>query len=399
MHVRRNPFASGCCVGEKPVSTTAGVSDASAWEEGGAKRAGMQAAGAAIVTGLAGGNAIGGAAGAGIASIAAGKLNELSGAIAGSNPTGNASANQALGNIIANAIATGAGGAAGGNAGAVAGYDVDRFNRQLHPDEKTLAKQLADKAKADGVKNKDGSPVTAAQIEDQMRIMGGSFDGTRESGAPATLIGQTPTDSGARWIAAPATSDGKTVLTQITAQPDQTLQTYIATNAGAVPAGDVPGIVYDSTGKGSGTRMTGPFTKFDKSDGDFVRNTTADAAGMVSTNAGRYGAATAALAEIPSPFSPGLTGAATTATVVGIAADALSQLVKPDAGQYVTAGGVSIVAGAASEKYPMFSPAINETANAVNNSGAAQMVQDTLNNYWQRVIDSLSGTKTKNAKN
>ncbi|MBB3262359.1 hypothetical protein F4827_005663 [Paraburkholderia bannensis] len=105
-----------------------------AWKEGGIARAEMQAAGAAIVTGLAGGNAVGGAAGAAIASIAAGKLNELSGAIAGANPTGSGDVNTALGNIVANAIATGAGGAIGGNAGAVSGYNVDRFNRSMHDD-------------------------------------------------------------------------------------------------------------------------------------------------------------------------------------------------------------------------------------------------------------------------
>jgi len=114
-----------------------------AWKEGGTARAEMQAAGGALVAGLAGGNALGGAAGAGIASIAAGKLNELSGAIAGSNPTGNADMNQALGNIVANAIATGAGAAVGGNAGAFSGYDVDRYNRQLHPEEKQVIKDLA----------------------------------------------------------------------------------------------------------------------------------------------------------------------------------------------------------------------------------------------------------------
>jgi len=112
-----------------------------AWKEGGTARAEMQAAGAALVTGLAGGNALGGAAGAGIASIAAGKLNDLSGEIAGSNPTGNADMNKALGNIVANAIATGAGAAVGGNAGAFEGYNVDRFNRSIHDDTNPPAKK------------------------------------------------------------------------------------------------------------------------------------------------------------------------------------------------------------------------------------------------------------------
>ncbi|WP_235212692.1 hemagglutinin repeat-containing protein, partial [Burkholderia paludis] len=114
-----------------------------AWKEGGANRALMQGAGAALVTGLAGGKAVGGAAGAAVASIASGKLNELSSAIAGSDPTGNANMNQALGNIVANALATGAGAAVGGESGAFSGYNVDRFNRQLHPDEYATAKQNA----------------------------------------------------------------------------------------------------------------------------------------------------------------------------------------------------------------------------------------------------------------
>jgi filamentous hemagglutinin len=255
MRVRRNPFASGCGVGGKPHSTTAGASDASVWKEGGTSRAAMHAAGAAIVTGLAGGNAVGGAAGAAIASIAAGKLNELSGAIAGADPPGNASMNEALGNIVANAIATGAGGAVGGNAGAVAGYDVDRFNRQLHPDEKTLAKQLA--AKSNG-------QYTEAQIEDQMRIMGVSADGTRQSGAPDTLVGQAPTDSGARWISGGTSENGQPILTQITAQPDDAMQSYIRANYNSTSPGGVPSqYTYDVPAGGGSLNVTGPFTKFD----------------------------------------------------------------------------------------------------------------------------------------
>ncbi|MGU3777821.1 hypothetical protein [Burkholderia metallica] len=89
---------------------------------------------------------------------------------------------------------------------------VDRFNRQLHQEEKTLAKQLADRS---------GGKYTQAQIEDQMRVMGISVNGVSESGAPATLVGQMPTDSGARWISGGTTADGKSILTQITAQANQ----------------------------------------------------------------------------------------------------------------------------------------------------------------------------------
>lgn len=142
-----------------------------AWKEGGTARAEMQAAGAALVTGLAGGNAVGGAAGAAIASIASGKLNELSGAIADANPTGSADVNQALGNIVSNAIATAAGGAIGGTAGAASGYNVDRFNRQLHPDERQWAKDNASNFAA-FYKNKTGQTITADQAQ-QMLLANG----------------------------------------------------------------------------------------------------------------------------------------------------------------------------------------------------------------------------------
>ena len=109
-----------------------------AWKEGGWARAGMQAAGAAIVGGLGGGSALASGAGAGAVSLAAGKLNELAATVKDSKPTGESDVDQALGNIVSNAIATALGGAVGGNAGAVAGYNVDRFNRMLDYDEKEL---------------------------------------------------------------------------------------------------------------------------------------------------------------------------------------------------------------------------------------------------------------------
>ncbi|WP_250473635.1 hypothetical protein [Caballeronia sp. GAFFF1] len=159
----------------------------------------------------------------------------------------------------------------------------DLYNRQLHPREKTLAKQLAEKS---------GGKYTEQQIEDQMRLMGGSFDGGRESGAAATLIGQMPSDSGAQWQYAGKTDDGKPILTQIMPQANAELQNYIVASAGSVPAGDVPNIVYDPIGKkGFSVDLTGPFTKLDKSDADYMRNTVADVSSAVFTNAGRIGAA------------------------------------------------------------------------------------------------------------
>jgi filamentous hemagglutinin len=163
-----------------------------------------------------------------------------------------------------------------------------RFNRQLHPEEKTLAKQIADKS---------GGMYTQAQVEDQLRVMGVGVGDTHQSGAPDTLIGQAPTDSGARWILAGTTADGQPILTKITAQPDPALQSYIRANFNSVSSGGVPSeYTYDvPTGGGSST-VTGPFTKFDKGDGDFMRNTTADTAGFAATQFDRAAALATGLA-------------------------------------------------------------------------------------------------------
>ncbi|MGF6645033.1 hypothetical protein [Paraburkholderia sp. GAS82] len=241
-----------------------------------------------------------------------------------------------------------------------------RFNRQLHPEEKTVAKQLADKS---------GGKYTEAQIEDQMRIMGATSNGTNESGAPTTLIGQAPTDSGAQWMSAGTTADGKPVLTQITALANPELQSYILSNY----ATDVPGTVSYSPLSGSkSSTITGPFTKFDKSDADFMRNATADASGMVSTNAGRVSALAAAGAAL-TPCSLVCEGVAYTGTVIGIAADAVGQLARPNTGQYLFNGSTSIASNYISAASPVLTPAVNELVNQVNGSGAATNMQDKIN--------------------
>ena len=55
-----------------------------------------------------------------------------------------------------------------GEAGALA-LGTDLYNRQLHSAEKTLAQKIADDAKARGITNSDGSPITVDQVENAMR--------------------------------------------------------------------------------------------------------------------------------------------------------------------------------------------------------------------------------------
>jgi filamentous hemagglutinin len=125
------------------------LADAKSWDEGGANRAALHAAGGALIAGLGGGNALAGAVGAGVVSLAGKKLDELSQSIAGSVGSGNSDLNEAIGNLVSNVAAGGIGLAVGGGSGAAAGANVDRFNRQLHSDEKAKIRDQAngDKAK------------------------------------------------------------------------------------------------------------------------------------------------------------------------------------------------------------------------------------------------------------
>ncbi|CAM2170478.1 membrane hypothetical protein [Paraburkholderia sacchari] len=156
-----------------------------AWKEGGDKRAAMQAAGAAVVAGLGGGigSAVAGAAGAAIGSKMAPTLNELSGSIAASNPTGDSDVNKALGNIVANVVATGAGVAAGG-AGAFSSSNVDQYNRQLHPDERQWAKDNAGKF-AQFYQDQTGQTITADQAQQMLLASGYRIVDAAASAGPA----------------------------------------------------------------------------------------------------------------------------------------------------------------------------------------------------------------------
>ncbi len=214
--------------------------DASHWAEGGDYRVGMHIVAGAVIGGLGGGSvmaAAGGAAGAGVSAALAPTLNDLSRAVADAASTGNAAADKIVGNVVANVVAGAAGALVGGNAGAFAASNEDLYNRQLHPQEKTLAQQLAAAANAKGITNADGSPVTATDIANQLAQMGYQANGITESGAAATVEGAKPND-GSTWVNAGVDQNtGKTIWTQVPGPANPTLQTFILQNTNGA---DVP---------------------------------------------------------------------------------------------------------------------------------------------------------------
>ncbi|ALL68338.1 hypothetical protein K788_0000590 [Paraburkholderia caribensis MBA4] len=79
--------------------------------------------------------------------------------------------------LLPNVASGAAGGALGREGGARSGANgalgADLYNKQLHAEEKSLAKKLADAS---------GGKYTEEQMEGQMRIMGGPIRGSRNAG-------------------------------------------------------------------------------------------------------------------------------------------------------------------------------------------------------------------------
>ncbi|WP_368042088.1 hemagglutinin repeat-containing protein [Burkholderia metallica] len=97
--------------------------EADSWAEGGTNRVLMHTAGGAFLAGMGGGNALAGAAGAGLSSAMAGKLNSLADAL------GDKSGSLLAGNVLSNVLAGAGGAVIGGTSGAFTASNADLYNR------------------------------------------------------------------------------------------------------------------------------------------------------------------------------------------------------------------------------------------------------------------------------
>ncbi|WP_423392498.1 hemagglutinin repeat-containing protein [Burkholderia sp. LMG 21824] len=97
--------------------------EADSWAEGGTNRVLMHTAGGAFLAGMGGGNAFAGAAGAGLSSAVAGKLNSLADAV------GDSTGSLLAGNVLSNVLAGAGGSLIGGTSGAFTASNADLYNR------------------------------------------------------------------------------------------------------------------------------------------------------------------------------------------------------------------------------------------------------------------------------
>ncbi|MCG1054766.1 hemagglutinin repeat-containing protein [Mycetohabitans sp. B5] len=249
-----------------------------------------------------------------------------------------------------------------------------RFNRQLYPPEKTLAQQLAEKS---------GGKYSPQQIEDQMRQMSMTEGGQTYAGSPDILIGdQRPTDAQAKWIYGGKTADGKPILTQASVANNAELQRYIMDT---VRSSDVPSTIsYTAapTQPELGPRRYAlkppakPCATAECAAGltpagmlyyppDLPKEQIANTAAVVSTAAGRFGATTGAIAAVPSPYAPAATTLTFGASVIGLSAGMIEQIVRPNPKAYAVDSIVDLTNYFASERYPLYGPVFNEIGGVV----------------------------------
>ncbi|CAB3680442.1 hypothetical protein [Trinickia soli] len=130
-----------------------------------------------------------------------------------------------------------AAGLAGQNAeaGALAAQNETLNNRVLHPQEQTLAQQLADKS---------GGRYTTQQIEDQMAQMNMTQNGQAFDGGVRVATGDQPAD-GTNWQMYGTNQAGQQVWAQALSSGDAGIQGFIVQNANAMSG--TTGMTYQAT--------------------------------------------------------------------------------------------------------------------------------------------------------
>ena len=247
---------------------------------------------------------------------------------------------------------------------------------QLHLHEVQKAKELAAKS---------GGKYTQKQIEEQMRLMGNDATGEKPNTTAILVGGEAVRNSLSADPSMPKTIQGE-VAVEIPGQANMALQQYIQANTkdmwipgaspytSSDPAKNDP--VYTHQGpdlatsqcangnmacaSGVGVQQNAPLSQQTK-------EAIADGASNISRQAGVIGAgATAATTVVPPAIKPITGSVAIGATAIGVAADTLEQMARPDAEKIIKEQILlGIPADALAKKYPLYAPLINEIKEAM----------------------------------
>ena len=350
--------------------------DKDTWGEGRAGNIAVHAGVAGVVAVLGGGNVAGAVAGTVAGDLVSNAIRaQIDQAVAGLPPE----LRDTAAKLIINTVAASAGGLAGGLSGAAGAAVADMYNRQLHPDERVLAKKLAESFKARGVN------VSVAQIEEQMRWMGVEdiAGGTKQPGGPDLQVGSpVQTDPDATWSRQPGD-----VYVQNLVSIDYALQREIAAmvNNSSIPSLIKYVPMTDSKWSGPATEpwwyvppgsetgnsamnrycvtaecAAGVGRVMTNAEAIYQRMQAADAAASMSTWSGRV-AASATVAGRPE--------VALAFTTIGLGASAVEQIFRPNVSKSVTDTGVDIATSLVSDRYPLLSPGFTELGELIKSQG------------------------------
>jgi len=306
---------------------------------------------------------------------------------------------QLVGMTIAKIVA---GDGASGNAAAATAGMADAYNRQLHPEERDLAKRMA--------VNSNGK-YTVEQIEAQMRLssrvdMNGKV---LESGAPDQFDAATtkPSDLGAQWISVA----GTTWIRELQAQYDVGIIAFIESQQKAMQ-GDVPYVSRMDFGnivEAMRTFGTVPTARCGGGQADCAagiprghttqeilerRTNLADAASAIGTHMGRISATAQAVAAANAGNPAIAVPAESLGLISGLfsfAAGAVEQVARPDAGQYAYESALSLGVKTVSDRFPLASPVVNEAGEVVKSTKISADIKDWLNRAWNATPEEVNG--------
>ena len=118
-----------------------------------------------------------------------------------------------------------------------------------------------------------------------------------------------------------------------------------------------------------------------------VREAIADGAATTSRQAGVVGAAATAATAAASPQVKPFTGSvAVGATVIGVAADAVEQMARPDLNKVLSESVPKIIQDRIDKRLPLAAPLTNELAEIWKNSGTNKDLQTWSNEVWSEYL-------------
>jgi hypothetical protein len=271
-------------------------------------------------------------------------------------------------------------------------------NRQLHVDERVLARNLAAKS---------GGKFTVEQIENALRNSGNTAKGEGVDEGMVVRTEEERYDKGAVFNAGEQGSG--TIVQELPnqGQVNADLASFIVANTGgsSSPYGWLDGQLGKAqpvaSNPNAGLNTFTPAANGCASaecaggvagvknavrDVTDMRNDVADGAAGVSRGSGIVGSTATAASAIPGPHQPGAVTTALVATGVGFTADVIEQIARPDVGKGLNNFMAVVLQEQLDKKLPIVAPVTSEAIEYWKKSGSSQSFENWMNTQWSSFV-------------